>query len=440
MPCARRFAACCAFLLPVIFAACSPASVTPTATPPPVTDAAATAPPAASFDGLPQGQARDGFPQAGFPNAPVSVVLITAFDDAASAVMWSNVAYRLAERARAGEILITTLPQYNDSIPNARGAARAAVCAGEQSAYYPFANALFTAVLLEGSAVFEGARLIDLANRAGLDRGQWDACMVSDTPNRVLDEARRAAGQTTLYTGAPLILVDSVSSLLDAESLDFTIDRALAAFNAELASALTPASPDSTAEATPEAAVTIEPLLDGALQPPITLGLPAGWQAGFATLLLEDFDGPRGVPVAVYSGPVSGGTGTIVLLWGFPNIVSPASGGEPLQTDLYLDGLRLLRMAVVEADCNVGTDLRRDDVVGGLAAVGATFAAVDCPELPDTRGWFAGLRQNGLNFTFYVYGDPIEVMDGPAEAELRAILDSVTFLPIPQATATPGAG
>jgi len=256
----------------------------------------------------------------------------------------------------------------------------------------------------------------------------------------VLDEAKRAAGQTTLYSGTPLILVDSESSLLDAESLDFTIDRALAAFNAELASALTPVSPDSTAETTPEAVITIEPLLDGAIQPPVALDLPAGWQTGYATLLLEDLDGPRGVPVAVYSGPVTGGTGTIVLLWGFPNIVSPDSDGEPLQTDLYLDGLRLLRMAVVEADCNVGTDLRRDDIVGGLAAVGASFAAVDCPELPDTRGWFAGLRQNGLNFVFYNYTDPIEAMDGPAEAELRAILDSVAFLPVPQATATPGPG
>lgn len=438
MPRARYLAACCALLLPVWLAACSPAPATPTATPPtPATEAAAapTPAPVASFDGLPQSATRDGFPQAGFPNAPVSVVLYTAFDDPASALMWSNLAYRLAERAQAGEILITSLPQYSESLPNARGAARAAVCAGQQSAYYAYANALFTAVLLDGSAAFEGARLIDLANQIGLDRGQWDTCMVSETPDRILDEAKRAAGQTTLYAGTPLLLVDSVSSLLDAESLDFTIDRALAAFNAELAEALTPAA---TAETTPEAAITIEPLLDDALQPPITLELPSGWRAGYATLLLEDLDGPRGVPVAVYSGPVTGGEGTIVLLWGFPNIVSPSNpSGEPLQTDLYLDGLRLLRMAVVEADCNIGTDLRRDDAVGGLAAVGSTFAAVDCPELPDTRGWFAGLRQNGLNYLFYTYADPIAAMDGPAEAELRAILDSVHFLPLPAATATP---
>lgn len=439
MPRAHHLAARCAALLVLLLAACSPAPVMPTATPAPTAEAAAapTLVPSASFDGIAQSATRDGFPQAGFPNAPVSVVLYTAFDDPASATLWANVSHRLAERARAGEILITSLPQVGDTIPNARGAARAAVCAGEQAAYYPYANALFAATLSEGSAAFEGTRLIDLANRTGLDRGRWDACMVSDTPDRILDEAQRAAGQTTLYTGTPLILVNSDSSLLDADSLDFTIDRALAAFNAELANALTPNSPDATAGATAEPVVTIEPLLDGAIQPPITLDLPDGWQTGYATLLLEDFDGPRGVPVAIYSGPVTGGVGTIVLLWGFPNIVSPRAGNEPLQTDLYLDGLRLLRMAVLEADCNIGTDLRRDDSVGGLAAVGSTFAAVDCPELPDARGWFAGLRQDGLNYVFYTYTEPIAAMDGPAEAELRALLDSVAFLPAPQPTATP---
>ena len=426
----------------VALAACSPAPApTATLTVPPTAaaEAQATPAPVASFEGLAQRLTGEGFPQVGFENAPVSVLLYTAFDDPASAAAWVSVAPLLAERARAGEILITALPQYGDSIPNARGAARAAVCAGAQSAYYRYAAALFPAVLTEGSAAFDGARLIDLANRAGLDRTQWDACMISDTPDRVLDEAKRAAGQTTLFEGTPLILVDSLASRPDADSLDFTIDRALAELGDTFARALTPEA-TLDAEGTPDAVITVEPLLDGALEPPITLDLPDGWGSGTATMLIQDFDGPRGLPVAVYSGPVTDGTGTIVLLWGFPNVVSPDPGDGPLQTDLHLDGLRLLRTAVLEAGCNIGTDLRRDDVIGGLAAAGTTFAAVDCPELPDTRGWFAGLRQNGLNFVFYAFTEPIAAMDGPAEAELRAILNSVQFLAELPATATPEPG
>ena len=103
---------------------------------------------------------------------------------------------------------------------------------------------------------------------------------------------------------------------------------------------------------------------------------------------------------------------------------------------MWTDGTRLLRLAIVETGCNVGTDLRRNYSVGGLQATGTQFAAVNCPQLPDTRGWFAGLRQFDVNFVFYVYTDPIGAMDGNAPNELQAILDTVQFvMPTPEVTA-----
>jgi hypothetical protein len=66
---------------------------------------------------------------------------------------------------------------------------------------------------------------------------------------------------------------------------------------------------------------------------------------------------------------------------------------------------------------------------------------VDCPELADTRGWFAGLRQYNINFIFYVYADPIEAMD-TAEDELQAILNTIRFAApsTPDPNASPTAG
>jgi hypothetical protein len=81
---------------------------------------------------------------------------------------------------------------------------------------------------------------------------------------------------------------------------------------------------------------------------------------------------------------------------------------------------------MVEQGCNAGTDLQRTYEVGGRSGSGTQFAIVDCPETPDTRGWFVGLQEDGLNFVFYVYADPIEAMD-VAEEELQAVLDSVVF-------------
>lgn len=201
-----------------------------------------------------------------------------------------------------------------------------------------------------------------------------------------------------------------------------------------------PMTPEVTAEATDDLLViTVEPLLGQRILPPLEIDLPRGWRVGHDTLLLEDVDALRNVPFSVYTGPVTGGTGTIVLLWAFPNIVA----GNPLTADtvtpdLYLDGTRLLRLAVLEESCNIGTDLRREYSIGGLAAIGTQFAAIDCAELPDTRGWFAGLQQFNLNFVFYVFTDPIEAID-TAEDELQEILDSVRFVlpptPTPDMTA-----
>ncbi len=195
---------------------------------------------------------------------------------------------------------------------------------------------------------------------------------------------------------------------------------------------VTTPSPDITEEATDEPIVLeITPLAGSADPPPLDITLPVGWEEGYDTFALFDIDTLRAVPLAVYQGPITGGTGTIVLMWGFPSLIN----ANPFETEtetpgdapqIYVDGLRLFRLALVEAGCNPGTDVQRSYRIGTKAAVGTQFAIVDCPESPDTRGWFAGVQENGLNFVFFVYAEPIEVMDS-AQDELQAILDSVAF-------------
>ncbi len=180
--------------------------------------------------------------------------------------------------------------------------------------------------------------------------------------------------------------------------------------------------------------ITIAPLLGEEIPPPMDIELPEDWMYAHNTLVISDIDALRSVPFALYTGPVTGGTGFIIMLWGFPNIAS----GNPLmpgggEADLLVDGLRLLHFAIIEPGCNPGTDLRREYSIGGLPAVGTLFAAVDCAEEPDTKGWFAGLQESNLNFVFYVYAYPIEAMDGPAPGEMQSILDTVRFrVPTPE--------
>jgi hypothetical protein len=131
------------------------------------------------------------------------------------------------------------------------------------------------------------------------------------------------------------------------------------------------------------------------------------------------------VPFAFYQGPVTNGTGTIVVLWGFDSVVNPfaAEGINP-----WLDGLRLLRVVILDNTCTIGTAPQRDYTVGGYTAVGSQFSAVDCPQdQPDTRGWFAALQVDDINFAFYMYMDPLQPAGTQAELDLQEILDSVEF-------------
>lgn len=212
---------------------------------------------------------------------------------------------------------------------------------------------------------------------------------------------------------------------------------------------LTALAPAPAASATPTLTPTVTATLPSvelpatlgrASDPPIEITFPQGWQvAQNDALIIPDADNSlRAIPYVAYNGPISGGQGTIVLLWGFPSLVNPfPQDGTPgvnlidpsqsnVKPDLWSDGLRLLRLAIVEPGCNVGTDLKRAYRVGALSGDGTQFAAVECPQLPDTRGWFVGVTHSNLNYIFYMFSDPIGAMDR-GQSELQGILDTIVF-------------
>lgn len=179
----------------------------------------------------------------------------------------------------------------------------------------------------------------------------------------------------------------------------------------------------------PPLELMVTPLAGEGLVPPIEIDLPQGWQYFYDTLTVLDIDAGRTIPLAIYQGPVADASaiGTIVLLWGFPNLV--AFDPNVSEVNLWSDGLRLLRLTLVEEGCNLGTDLQRSYRIGNRAASGTQFSIVDCPETPNTRGWFAGLQEHNLNFVFFMYVEPIEAAT-QGISDLQAIIDTVTFHPL----------
>jgi protein-disulfide isomerase len=434
-----------AVLLMLALAACG-GSPTSTATPAPTAAPLSPAPATPSGDryaALPQDTTTQGFPQLGYPSATVDVVIYAAFDDPASGAFYRDSFPALLDRVRTGEIRLIFVPLIKGTIPGGRGAARAALCAGDQGAFWRYHDQLFEWQTQFPDEPFAGDRLLAGGTTAAINVTEWNNCLLADRADLRLDDAQRAVDNEANFTTTPYVTVNGAPSLTDPDSLNFTITQMLRQF--EQTFLATPGALD-TAEAAPEMtfdpmiAATLAPLMeqtDGA-PPPLEIDLPEGWGRAYSTIVLQDIDAVRNVPFAIYQGAVTGGTGTIIVLWAFPNLMpagNPLLQGTPVAPDLYLDGTRLLRLAVIEERCNIGTDLRREYSIGGLTALGTSFAAVMCPEQPDTRGWFAGLQQFNLNFLFYVYTDPITAMDA-AQSELQAILDTVRFV-LPEATAAP---
>src|SRR5688572_3540242 len=140
------------------------------------------------------------------------------------------------------------------------------------------------------------------------------------------------------------------------------------------------------------------------VEPPLTITLPEGWTTLYDTALINELGDLNYVPIAVYKGPVTGGTGTIALVWNFRSIANANPFSEDYQKiDLLADGERLLRQMVVELSCNVGLEPARTDLtLGRLPATGRFWSAVDCPaDLPDTRGWYVAREDMEIGFVFY---------------------------------------
>lgn len=157
--------------------------------------------------------------------------------------------------------------------------------------------------------------------------------------------------------------------------------------------------------------------------PPLTLELPAGWQAAHVLLPFQTPASLREVPMSLYEGALPGGaTGHLFLFWGFPNVTSPTG-----EISLWTDALQLLRGSLVDQSCNLGIDLAPKTYrVGGHEAAGTLFSAVDCAGEPDTAGYFAALQVEGGNYAFFFAVEPPGAFADQLPT-LQAILDSVRF-------------
>lgn len=179
------------------------------------------------YEGIPQTTTDEGFAILGNPDAPVRVDEYSSFSCPACATFHEDSFDRIIELVRDGVISFRYVPLTLGSIPNPEGAARAAICAGEQDAFYEYHDALFEWHLTYGNQAFTQNRINSGIENLGLSVDQFNSCMDSSRPGDVLSAAERVANQNQI-SSTPTITVNG-NALESVATFDEAIQAAFAA-------------------------------------------------------------------------------------------------------------------------------------------------------------------------------------------------------------------
>jgi protein-disulfide isomerase len=223
------------------------------------------------YEGITSTRTTDGYPRLGDPDAPVQVAEYSSFGCPGCKLFHDEAIDALVERVRGGNMAFTYVPLWQRSgasVANTQGAARAAVCAGEQNAFWAIHDAFFEWQSVYGNQAFTNSRILTGVAALGLDRAEYDACIGSGSPDEVLNRAQQQATTLINFVGTPTIAINGVVPV-DSEGSPYTetsdiltaIDNAIAGAVArrqqlEATAEVTPESTEATEEATPEVTAT----------------------------------------------------------------------------------------------------------------------------------------------------------------------------------------
>lgn len=208
------------------------------------------------YEGISTSRTTEGYPRLGDPDAPVQVSEYSSFGCPGCKLFHDEAIDAIVERVRSGNMAFIYVPLWQRSgaaVANTQGAARAAVCAAEQNAFWTLHDAFFEWQSVYGNQAFTNSRIITGIEAVGLDRGEYDACIGSGRPDEVLNRAQQQASALINFVGTPTIAINGVVPV-DSEGNPYTATSdILAAIDNAIATAARRQQPESTAEGTPEA-------------------------------------------------------------------------------------------------------------------------------------------------------------------------------------------
>lgn len=205
-----------------------------------------------AYEGIARSYSRDGYPQLGEIEAPVTLEEYASFACPGCQQFHEDSLESVLERVRAGQALFTYVPMQTGSVPNAQGASRAALCAGQQGMFWEMHDLLFDWQTRYGNTAFSQNRLLAGVKGLGMRESLFTGCFNSSAITATLNAALNEDVSTT-----PTLRVNGVT-LEAGQALPST---------AAILQAIDDATPDDWGlpQAPPEAEPAAEPVAEPAV-------------------------------------------------------------------------------------------------------------------------------------------------------------------------------
>lgn len=164
------------------------------------------------YEDLQRSTSIDGYPRLGDPDAPVTVSEFSSFSCPGCEAFHDTSLDAIVDRVRTGQVLFTYIPLQTGSIPNAEGAARTALCAGQQGKFWEMHDVLFDWHTRYVNTAYSQNRLLAGISNLGLNPDTFNSCFFSQS---ISDTLANAQGESV--TSTPTIQVNGVTVTADEQ-------------------------------------------------------------------------------------------------------------------------------------------------------------------------------------------------------------------------------
>lgn len=205
------------------------------------------------YDQFMSGTSDEGYPRLGNPNAPVEVKEYASFSCPGCANFHETIFPQLLPQIAEGAIQFVYVPLRTGDIPNPDGAARTALCAGEQGQFWQMHDVLFYWHDLYGNTAFQDSRLRAGVNELGLNSSQFFSCFDSNATDAIITSAFAEGVGTTPSVAVNGVLLPSATLATITEAISSNLPA-----NASFEPGIIEEEPSTETDAEPTEAVEPE--------------------------------------------------------------------------------------------------------------------------------------------------------------------------------------